>query len=169
MSDSSRPNLWRRLPLWQKILGGLALGVLAGALMGESASVFKPLGDIFINAIKMLIVPLVFSTLVVGITSMRDPQKMGRIGGKTIALYLVTTAFAIAIGMLASSIFQPGNGFTFDFDKAMETKEAPSLVQILVNLVPSNPIDALANGNIMQIIVFAIGIGISLIMIGDQG
>ncbi|BBO56358.1 MAG: dicarboxylate/amino acid:cation symporter [Cobetia sp.] len=169
MSDSSRPNLWRRLPLWQKILGGLALGVLAGALMGESASMFKPLGDIFINAIKMLIVPLVFSTLVVGITSMRDPQKMGRIGGKTIALYLLTTAFAIAIGMLASSIFQPGAGFEFNFDKAMETKDAPSLVQILVDLVPSNPIDALANGNIMQIIVFAIGIGISLIMIGDKG
>nr|WP_298379500.1 dicarboxylate/amino acid:cation symporter [uncultured Halomonas sp.] len=168
-STSSRPNLWRRIPLWQKILVGLALGIVAGALMGEEASVFKPIGDIFISAIKMLIVPLVFSTLVVGITAMRDPQKMGRIGLRTIALYLVTTAFAISIGLLASTLFQPGAGLDLSFDKPVESQDAPSLVEILVNLVPQNPIDALANGNILQIIVFAIGLGISLTLIGDKG
>lgn len=162
-------NLWRRIPLWQKILAGLALGILAGALMGEEASVFKPIGDIFISAIKMLIVPLVFSTLVVGITAMRDPQKMGRIGARTIGLYLVTTAFAISIGLLASWIFQPGVGLDMSFESGMEAKEAPSLVEILVGLVPQNPIDALASGNILQIIVFAIGLGISLTLIGEQG
>ncbi|WP_227370748.1 dicarboxylate/amino acid:cation symporter [Halomonas sp. M20] len=171
MADSvtSRRNLWRRIPLWQKILVGLALGVLAGALMGEDASVFKPIGDIFISAIKMLIVPLVFSTLVVGITAMRDPQKMGRIGLRTIVLYLITTAFAISIGLLASTIFQPGAGLDLNFDKPVQAEEAPSLVQILVDLVPQNPIDALANGNILQIIVFAIGLGISLTLIGEKG
>ncbi|MFG6178682.1 dicarboxylate/amino acid:cation symporter [Halomonas sp. THAF12] len=160
---------WRRIPLWQKILAGLALGVLAGALLGEDASLFKPLGDIFINAIKMLIVPLVFSTLVVGITAMRDPQKMGRIGARTIALYLVTTAFAIAIGLLASWLFQPGVGLDMSFESGVEAKEAPGLTEILVGLVPQNPIDALASGNILQIIVFAIGLGISLTLIGDKG
>ena len=172
MSDSTTSaggGLWRRIPLWQKILAGLALGVLTGALLGEDASVFKPLGDIFINAIKMLIVPLVFSTLVVGITAMRDPQKMGRIGARTIALYLLTTAFAIAIGLFASWLFQPGTGLEMSFDSAVEAKEAPSLREILVNLVPQNPIDALASGNILQIIVFAIGLGISLTLIGDKG
>ncbi|MDL4864824.1 dicarboxylate/amino acid:cation symporter, partial [Halomonas elongata] len=148
---------------------GLVLGVLTGALMGEQASLFKPLGDIFINAIKMLIVPLVFSTLVVGITAMRDPQKMGRIGLRTIALYLLTTAFAIAIGLLASWIFQPGVGLDMTFESGVEPKEAPTLVEILVGLVPQNPIDALANGNILQIIVFAIGLGISLTLIGEKG
>lgn len=167
--SSKTPNRWRRIPLWQKILAGLALGILAGALLGENASVFKPIGDIFISAIKMLIVPLIFSTLVVGITSMRDPQKMGRIGARTIALYLVTTAFAIAIGLLASMLFQPGAGLEMNFDKPVEASEAPSLVEILVGLVPQNPIDALANGNIMQIIVFAIGLGISLTLIGEKG
>ncbi|MGC3872104.1 dicarboxylate/amino acid:cation symporter [Halomonas sp. GXIMD04776] len=166
---SSQRNLWRRIPLWQKILAGLALGVVAGALMGEDASVFKPIGDIFISAIKMLIVPLVFSTLIVGITAMRDPQKMGRIGVRTIALYLITTAFAISIGLLASTIFQPGAGLDLNFDKPVQAEEAPSLVQILVDLVPQNPIDALANGNILQIIVFAIGLGISLTLIGEKG
>ncbi|MCW4153006.1 dicarboxylate/amino acid:cation symporter [Halomonas sp. 18H] len=168
-APAAGPNLWQRIPLWQKILAGLALGVLAGALMGEQASVFKPIGDIFINAIKMLIVPLVFSTLVVGITAMRDPQKMGRIGARTIALYLLTTAFAIAIGLLASWIFQPGVGLDMTFESGVEAKEAPSLTEILVGLVPQNPIDALANGNILQIIVFAIGLGISLTLIGEKG
>lgn len=169
-SDSpSKSSLWRRIPLWQKILAGLALGVLAGALLGENASVFKPIGDLFISAIKMLIVPLVFTTLVVGITSMRDPQKMGRIGVRTIALYLLTTAFAIAIGLLASTLFQPGAGVAMSFDAPVEAQEAPTLVEILVNLVPQNPVDALANGNILQIIVFAIGLGISLTLIGAKG
>ncbi|MBF7052705.1 dicarboxylate/amino acid:cation symporter [Halomonas sp. KAO] len=166
---SPRGNFWRRTPLWQKILAGLVLGVLAGALMGESASVFKPIGDIFISAIKMLIVPLVFSTLVVGITAMRDPQKMGRIGARTIALYLITTAFAISIGLLASWIFQPGVGLEMSFEAGAEAKEAPSLVEIIVGLVPQNPVSALASGNILQIIVFAIGLGISLTLIGEKG
>ncbi|WP_108447299.1 dicarboxylate/amino acid:cation symporter [Halomonas denitrificans] len=168
-STTASTSVWRRIPLWQKILAGLALGILAGALMGEDASIFKPIGDVFISAIKMLIVPLVFSTLVVGITAMRDPQKMGRIGIRTIGLYLITTAFAIAIGLLASLIFQPGVGLEMSFESGVEAKAAPSLVEILVGLVPQNPIDALANGNILQIIVFAIGLGISLTLIGEKG
>ncbi|MHB0775098.1 dicarboxylate/amino acid:cation symporter [Halomonas sp. WWR20] len=166
---SSAPSLWRRIPLWQKILAGLGLGILAGALLGEDASLFKPIGDIFISAIKMLIVPLVFTTLVVGITSMRDPQKMGRIGVRTIVLYLLTTAFAITIGLLASTLFQPGAGLEMSFEEPVEASDAPTLVDILVGLVPQNPVDALANGNIMQIIVFAIGLGISLMLIGEKG
>ncbi|ALM54186.1 dicarboxylate/amino acid:cation symporter [Halomonas huangheensis] len=169
-APDQRPNLWRRIPLWQKILVGLVLGVITGSVMGENASIFKPLGDIFINAIKMLIVPLVFSTLVVGITAMRDPQKMGRIGARTIALYLLTTAFAISIGLLASWLFQPGVGLDMTFEPNPDAgQEAPSLVEILVGLVPQNPIDALATGNILQIIVFAIGLGISLTLIGEKG
>ncbi|WP_110602902.1 dicarboxylate/amino acid:cation symporter [Salinicola lusitanus] len=166
---SSRPNLWRRIPLWQKIIAGLVLGVLAGAVMGEQASLFKPLGDIFINGIKMLIVPLVFSTLVVGITGMRDPQKMGRVGARTIALYLVTTAFAIVIGLVAATIFQPGAGADASMSAPQQAGEAPSLVDIVVGLVPSNPLQAMIEGNILQIIVFAIGLGISLMLIGEKG
>ncbi|MEC8916560.1 MAG: dicarboxylate/amino acid:cation symporter [Pseudomonadota bacterium] len=167
--SSARPNLWRRIPLWQKIIAGLVLGVLAGALMGEQASMFKPLGDIFINGIKMLIVPLVFSTLVVGITGMRDPQKMGRVGARTIGLYLITTAFAIVIGLVAATIFQPGVGADASMSAAQQTNEAPSLVDIVVGLVPSNPLQAMIEGNILQIIVFAIGLGISLMLIGEKG
>ncbi|WP_413616286.1 dicarboxylate/amino acid:cation symporter [Halomonas cupida] len=168
-ATTNHRKVWRRIPLWQKILIGLVLGVLVGVLMGESASVFKPIGDIFIGAIKMLIVPLIFSTLVAGITAMRDPQKMGRIGARTIGLYLITTAFAITIGLLASLVFQPGVGMEMGFESGVEAKEAPSLVDIIVGLVPQNPIDALASGNILQIIVFAIGLGSSLTLIGEKG
>jgi Na+/H+-dicarboxylate symporter len=172
MSDNDKKTPMSFIPgvaLWAQILAGLVLGAIAGALLGDNATVLKPLGDIFISAIKMLIVPLVFSTLVVGITGMGDPQKMGRIGLRTIALYLFTTAFAIAIGLLASTIFQPGAGLDLAYESSVEAKEAPSLVEILVGLVPQNPIDALANGNILQIIVFAIGLGISLLLIGERG
>ncbi|KFF48360.1 dicarboxylate/amino acid:cation symporter [Salinicola sp. JS01] len=168
-TNNARPNLWRRIPLWQKIIAGLLLGILAGALMGKDASLFKPLGDIFINGIKMLIVPLVFSTLVVGITGMRDPQKMGRVGARTIALYLITTAFAIAIGLVAATLFQPGVGADASMSAPQQAGEAPSLIDILVGLVPNNPLQAMIEGNILQIIVFAIGLGISLMLIGDKG
>lgn len=168
--DDAKPlSLIPRVPLWGQILAGLVLGAIAGALLGDTASVLAPLGSIFISAIKMLIVPLVFSTLVVGITGMGDAQKMGRIGLRTIALYLFTTAFAIAIGLLASTIFEPGTGLDLPFDSPVEAQKAPSLVDILVGLVPQNPVDALANGNILQIIVFAIGLGISLLLIGERG
>jgi len=172
MTNDNKPQpftLIPRIALWQQILAGLLLGAVVGALLGDRATLLKPLGDIFISAIKMLIVPLVFSTLVVGITGMGDPQKMGRIGLRTVALYLFTTAFAIAIGLLASTIFQPGAGLDLAYDSSVEAKESPSLVEILVGLVPQNPIDALAQGDILQIIVFAIGLGISLLLIGARG
>ena len=87
------------MKLWMKILIGLFLGVVCGKLLPGLAVQLKPLGDIFINAIKMLIVPLIFSSLLVGVTGMKDPKKMGRVGLKTFALYLITTAVAITIGL----------------------------------------------------------------------
>ncbi|MES1926622.1 dicarboxylate/amino acid:cation symporter [Salinisphaera sp. T31B1] len=168
--ETYRPfTLWARFPLWQQILAGLVLGAIVGALLGERAAWLQPLGDLFINAIKMLIVPLIFSTLVVGITAMRDPQKMGRIGLRTIALYLLTTAFAIAIGLAASTLFQPGAGVEMSVDAPVDAQEAPTLTKILVGLIPTNPVEAMASANILQIIVFAIGLAISLVLIGEKG
>lgn len=171
--DSSQEHqpftLWKRFPLWQQIVAGLILGAVTGALLGERATVLQPLGDLFINAIKMLIVPLIFTTLVVGITAMRDPQKMGRIGLRTIALYLVTTAFAIAIGLAMSTLLQPGVGVEMSMDAPVDAKQAPTLAQIVVGLIPTNPVEAMATANILQIIVFAIGLAISLMLIGEKG
>lgn len=99
-----------RLPLWQQILIGLALGVAAGMAFGADAQLLAPVGTLFLNAIKMLIVPLVFVSLVAGITSMQDSAKLGRISLKTIAIYLVTTAFAVSIGLLFGALFSPAKG-----------------------------------------------------------
>ncbi|WP_339458166.1 dicarboxylate/amino acid:cation symporter [Pseudomonas sp. EA_105y_Pfl2_R69] len=158
----------RRMPLWQQILIGLALGVLTGVLFKADALVLAPIGALFLNAIKMLIVPLVFVSLVAGITAMSDSAKLGRISVKTIAIYLVTTAFAVSIGLLFGALFTPGEGMNMVASGAQEAKQAPSLVQILVGLVPTNPVAAFAEGNILQIIVFAIALGVSMNLIGDK-
>lgn len=170
MSQSTTFSLGflRRMPLWQKILIGLGLGVLTGMLFKADALVLAPIGTLFLNAIKMLIVPLVFVSLVAGITAMSDSAKLGRISVKTIAIYLVTTAFAVSIGLLFGALFAPGEGMNMVASGVQETKQAPSLVQILVGLVPTNPVTAFAEGNILQIIVFAIALGVSMNLIGEK-
>ncbi|KFX70978.1 sodium:dicarboxylate symporter [Pseudomonas taeanensis MS-3] len=161
-------RLWARLPLWQQIVTGLVLGVLVGMTFGKDALSLAPLGQLFLNAIKMLIVPLVFVSLVAGITSMRDTSKLGRISAKTIAIYMVTTAFAVSIGLLFGGLFSPGEGLNMVAAEAASAAQAPALIDTLVAMVPSNPVNAFAQGNVLQIIVFAIGLGVSMNLIGEK-
>ncbi|WP_293266324.1 dicarboxylate/amino acid:cation symporter [Neptunomonas sp.] len=165
---------WSNLALWKKILIGMVAGIIVGAIMGPNAEMLKPIGTLFINAIKMLIVPLVFCSLVVGVTAMQDSAKMGRMGIKSIIIYLLTTAVAITIGLGLGTILAPGDGLNMVADAnaaavAKDAKDAPSLVSTIINLIPKNPIEALAGGKILQIIVFALGLGIALNMIGEKG
>lgn len=92
-------SYWMSVPLWLQILVGMVLGITVGVVLGEQATVLKPIGTLFVNIIKMLIVPLVFCSLIVGVTSMEDTAKMGRIGFKSFTFYLCTTAIAISIGL----------------------------------------------------------------------
>ncbi|RVU84381.1 dicarboxylate/amino acid:cation symporter [Leucothrix sargassi] len=175
MSDAGsiekQGGFWSGLALWKKIFIGMIAGIIVGAIMGPSAEILKPIGTLFINAIKMLIVPLVFCSLVVGVTSMQDSAKMGRLGLKSIVIYLVTTAVAITIGLGLGTILAPGAGLDMvaSTDAAAAAKEAPSLITTIVGLIPTNPIAALSSGKILQIIVFALGLGIALNMIGEKG
>jgi Na+/H+-dicarboxylate symporter len=159
------------LALWKKILIAMVLGGGVGIFMGPQAEILKPIGTLFINLIKMLIVPLVFCSLVVGVTSMQDIGKMGRIGLKSLLLYLSTTAVAITIGLTMATVLTPGAGLEMTVSEAAApvAKEAPTLVQTILNMVPKNPVDALAAGNILQIIVFALGLGVALTMTGEKG
>ncbi|WP_036228664.1 dicarboxylate/amino acid:cation symporter [Marinobacterium jannaschii] len=167
---TSSGGVWSNLALWKKIFIGMVAGILVGAVVGPDAEVLKPIGTLFINAIKMLIVPLVFCSLIVGVTSMEDSRKMGRIGLKSIFIYLATTAVAITIGLGLGTLFAPGAGLNMSAsaETAAAAKEAPSLVTTILGLIPKNPIEALASGHILQIIVFALGLGISLNMIGEK-
>lgn len=158
------------MKLWVKIILGLILGVIFGTLAPQYAGYVKPVGDLFINSIKMLIVPLIFSSLLVGVTGMDDIKKMGRVGLKTFSLYLATTAFAITIGLAIGTILQPGAGLDYQVPaKSAITQSSSTFSATIVNLIPKNPIQAMAEGNVLQIIIFAILIGISLNLIGKKG
>ena len=164
-------SYWMSVPLWLQILVGMILGITVGVIFGEQATVLKPIGTLFVNIIKMLIVPLVFCSLIVGVTSMEDTAKMGRIGFKSFAFYLCTTAIAISIGLVVGYVIQPGAGLNLPLPSGMSdvVKEVPSVMQTLLDIVPTNPIAALANGQILQVIVFAVALGIALVLIGDHG
>ncbi|MGL4835324.1 MAG: dicarboxylate/amino acid:cation symporter, partial [Shewanella sp.] len=172
-SSSALGRIWSRwmaVPLWLQIFVGMVLGIAVGVGFGEQATCLKPIGTLFVNTIKMLIVPLVFCSLIVGVTSMEDTAKMGRIGFKSFAFYLCTTAIAISLGLLVGHILQPGAGVpALQHDVVHTAKEVPSVMQTLINIVPTNPIAALASGQILQVIVFAVALGIALVLIGDHG
>jgi len=162
-------EFWKKIPLWQKIVGALILGLMTGIIFGESAQALKPIGTLFINLIKMLIVPLVFVTLVTGIIAMEDLKKMQRVGFKTFIVYLATTAIAITIGLVVGIVLEPGVGVSLEAASSMTVKEAPTLIDTLLNIITKNPFSSFANGNVLQIIFFAIILGISINLSGEKG
>ena len=162
-------SIWFAIPLWKRILTALILGVIVGMIWGEGAESIVWIGDLFIRLIRMVVVPLVFVTLVAGVVSMGDPSKLGSLGVKTLAIYMVTTLAAIVIGLTMAVILQPGVGVDLSSAVPGEVQEAIPLSERLITIVPSNPIAALAEGNILAIIFFALLVGISLLTIGHKG
>lgn len=155
----------KKMKLTTKIFIGLAAGIVAGlALQGspDIANTFiKPVGTLFINCIKMLIVPLVFSSLIVGAASIGDIKTLGRIGAKTLSYYLLTTAFAVFIGIILAKLFVPGAGLSIPVaEGATAAAEAPNLIDTLLNIIPKNPLQGLVEGNMLQIITFSLFLGI---------
>lgn len=167
-------KLWQKkdqftLKLWHKIMMGLVLGVIAGIILGPKVKYLKPIGDLFINAIKMLVVPLVFTSLITGVTSINDPKKMGRVGIKTIAFLLCTTSIAVCMGFFFSSkIIKPGIGMHLTATNTQEVRHVTSLSETFVNIIPSNPIGAMAKGDLLQTVVFAILLGIAISLVGKK-
>ena len=155
--------------------GGFATGVLLnlfGGSLVEEYLVEGALhigGAIFLASLKLLVVPLVFVSLVCGTAALDDITKLGRIGGRTLALYLMTTAIAISLALLATSVVRPGDGFDLRTDVSFAAQQAPSLAETLINLFPSNPVRAMAEGNMLQIIVFAVLFGLAVTMAGNPG
>ncbi|MCR5439987.1 MAG: dicarboxylate/amino acid:cation symporter [Selenomonas sp.] len=156
-----------------KIFIALILSVVVGLIAGEPALPFinwwiAPIGTIFINLIKMMIVPVVFFSLVVGMTSLGDTKKLGRIGLKTILLYLFTTAIAIIIGFGIAGLIHPGVGLQIASDAAVKVKEAPSIMQVFVAMVPANPIEAMAKAQILPVIIFSLFVGVGILQVGGE-
>lgn len=160
------------MKLWVKILIAVVLGVIVGLIMTAfnlSTELFKPIGDIFLRLINMIIVLLVLSSMTVGITSIHDPQKLGRVGLKSLFLYLVTTVTSICIGISFAKLFSIGSGMGLTSAKELVARETPPLGDIILQIIPYNPIASLVEGNVLQIIVFALFLGISINFSGERG
>lgn len=157
---------WFAVPLWKRIILALVLGVIVGAIWGEGAQSIRWIGDLFIRLIQMVVVPLVFITIVSGMVAMGDPQKLGSLGVKTLALYMLTTALAIIIGLSLAAAIQPGIGVDLSSATPGTVQEAIPLGQRLMSIVPSNPIAALAEGNILAVIFFALLFGMGILTVG---
>lgn len=157
-----------------QIFASLVLSVVVGLLLGADAAPWvnwwvAPVGTMFINLIKMMIVPVVFTSLVTGMTSLGDLKKLGRIGAKTFGFYMITTAIAILLGFAAAMIIHPGLGLDLSGTiKAPEIKQAPSFMQVLVAMIPSNPIASMAKADILPIIVFSLFVGAGILSVGGQ-
>lgn len=167
--------------LYNQIFLGLGLGILAGIFWGQTIVFFQPVGQAFIQLIKMIVVPLVFASLLVGTASISDIKKLGRIGAWTIIFYLASTALAIIVSLTIANILQPGSeipediqsSLTRDYNqeaqsKISEARESPSTIDLLLDIIPDNPARSVADGKMLQIIFFAMLSGIALTYIGDD-
>lgn len=153
-----------------QILIAFILAVITGAIFGEKATVVQPLGDLFLRLIKFIIVPLILSTIIVGVTGAGSIKKLGSIGGKTVLYFLATSLAAIIIGLLAGFVFSPGTGTDIVLEAgSAEVVESVGVIDTLLNIIPTNPIEALTTGAILQIIFFAIFIGIGITLVGEKG
>ncbi len=131
--------------------------------------IFEVIGKIFIASLQMLVVPLVFVSLICGTCSLKDTSKLGRIGGKAVGLYLITTAIAISLAMFVALMVEPGVGVDKATDTTFIAKDSPALTQVFIDMFPTNPFNAFAQGNMLQIIVFALLFGMAIALAGKPG
>ena len=162
----------KKLHFSVKVRIGLLLGIIAGIILQAKPEIantyIKPFGTLYLNAIKMVIVPMVLSSIIVGACGLGDVKKFGRIGLKTICVYMITTLIAAAIGVILANIFNVGAGLNLGGGEAVEISEAPSMIDTLINIIPSNPIKAMVDSNMLQIIAFALFVGAGIVLVGDK-
>lgn len=160
---------WQALALWRRVVVGLVAGVALG-LLAPSATVYIAfLGDLFVRLIRMLVVPIVFISLASGVTALADPRRLGAVGVRTIALFAATTFCAVAIGMAAGLFIQPGLGAAIGTGEAFALGEPVPVYDQLMGIVPVNVVEALAAGDMLAIIFFAIALGVATVLAGEEG
>ena len=183
---------FKSLSLTSQIFVGMVAGVITGVLLqllfddsGDFTvnllglefstygflvdGIFNIVGQMFIASLKMMVVPLVVVSLVCGTASLSEPSQLGRLSAKSIALYISTTAIAISLAISIALLVSPGEGVNLTSESQYAAKEAPSLAQVIINMVPTNPISAMANANMLQVIVFALLLGIAMAMSKEAG
>ena len=172
--------MWKNMGLTGKIIVAMVLGIILGLFINYSGlntegsfvsdyvtnGLFAIIGKLFVNSLKMLVVPLVLISLICGVCGIGDIRLLGRIGTKTFFIYMMTTALAIATAIGLGVLFGIGKGMDIETEAAFEAQSAPPLLDVFSNIIPSNSISAMANGDMLSIIFFAILIGISILMVG---
>jgi len=159
---------YRRLSLGWKILIFMAFGIFAGIVFGERARVVQPIGDLFIRLLMMASLPLVFFNLLAGLTTMTEIRTLGRVGGKILLFFLFTGMTATFAGIVIVSLLQPGAGMTLTGEAKDSYGQAPGLSDVLLNLVPENVFAAFSTGQITQVVVFAIFLGITTLLLDEK-
>lgn len=171
-TEPSKP-WFKRLSLTTWIFIALVSGVIVGFFMQGApdiaATYIKPLGTIFLNLLKFICVPLVLFSIICGVVSLDDARKVGSIGGKTIVLYLLTTVFAVCIGLFFANLLNVGAGYTLTTQElSYEVKEAPTFIETLVNIFPSNFLDPMVQATMLQVIVIALFFGFGIMFVGEK-
>jgi Na+/H+-dicarboxylate symporter len=171
----------RRTNVPSQILAGLILGAIAGIIYGPDIAVIRPVGTAFIRLIKMVVIPLIFASLLIGVASLGDLRKLGRIGGKTLAFYIAYYVTAVGLGLFLANTIKPGSnipesvqaelkasyGETADV-QAQRVEERPGLAEVFVNIIPDNPADSLVQANMLQIIFFAMFMGVVISLLDKK-
>jgi Na+/H+-dicarboxylate symporter len=167
----------KRMPLANKVLialiTGIAFGLIAHGFFPAQFNDFfvkwilTPVGNVFLRGIKMIVVPLVLCSLISGAASMGDIKKLGRVGGKILSYYVLTTALAVTIALIFANLFNPGMGLSMPLPTEYKAAEIPFIMDVFTNMIPTNPIESLVKGDMLQIIIFAILFGISITLIGE--
>lgn len=175
-------NESKKMNLTVKVLLGMVLGIIVGLVINLSGlnapgsfvneyivnGLFHVIGKMFVNALKMLVVPLVFFSLICGVCGIGDIRMLGRVGGKSFALYLMTTAIAIATAIIIAATFGIGKGMNQATDATFAGKESPPLTQVLIDIIPNNPIHSMAAGDMLPLIFFSILLGVSILLVGKK-
>ncbi|WP_366809873.1 dicarboxylate/amino acid:cation symporter [Sphingomonas sp.] len=160
---------WFAIPLWQRVVGALVLGVVLALVWPQGAPYVQFVGDLFVRAIRMLVAPIVLVTIAAGITSLADPKQLGGIGVRTIALFAATTAIAVSVGMLVASVVRPGIGAPLGTAAPHALGPAVTPYDQLVGIVPTNIVEALAKGDMLALIFVAILFGVGVVLTGEPG
>ena len=172
---------YKSLSFTQKMLVAMIAGAILGIVLGSvdsfkgwvevylSFGIFDIIGKLFVNSLKMLVVPLVFCSIAVGVSSLANISLMGRVGLKAIIIYLFTTAIAISLALIVAITINPGKGLDIADTSEFTVKEAPSITSVITSIIPSNPVLAMAEGEMLQIILFSILLGVAITLSASAG
>jgi Na+/H+-dicarboxylate symporter len=155
----------KRMGLGTQILIGMVVGSALGAVFGEQITVVQPLGDLFIRLLVLAAVPLIFFNLLAGLTTLSDVRTFGRLAGKTMSYYVVTDLIALSLGMGAMMLLKPGVGMQLTEEVDRAVGEVPSVAEVLLGMVPTNMFDAFAAGNVVQLVVVSVLLGVATLML----